>query len=331
MAGNLTLSREFDILWSSTAPDVMPMLFDNITARIPLIHWFAEQGRIEMRSGGFALEKLIYKERLTATGFSGLTNITATVPDPWTRIAYNWKNIAIPFKIPGTHLLKNSGQAKVFDLIEGLLEAAELSGTEAIGGSTLGVFSTADETDETRITGLQSVLSATQTTSGTVGQLNRSNAFWRQQVGTAITDFSAHGLSRWRNLWLNCQRGNETPGMVCTTLTQFSNFLDALTQSLSYNLPVVASAQRLDVGFPDVFFLGSKVIHDAGVPASTAYMINGQTAKLIVHEDANLVAEEFQSNLINGEYAVVSALIFSGNLAFTELTRNGVITGGDSD
>src|SRR3990167_5770749 len=292
MPGNLSLSREFDILWSSTAPDVMPMLFDNITARIPLIQWYSEQGRIEMRSGGFALEKLIYKERLAATGFSGLTRITATVPDPWTRIAYNWKNIAIPFKIPGTHLLKNSGPAKVFDLIEGLLEAAELSGTEAIGGQTVGVFSTADETDETRITGLQSVLSATATTSGTVGQLNRSNAFWRQQVGTAITDFSANGLSRLRNLWLNCQRGNQTPGAVVTTLTQYSNFLDALTATLRYNMPLVGSAGRMDVGVPDVFFLGSKVMHDVGVPASAAYMINGDTSKIVVHEDANLVAEE---------------------------------------
>ena len=118
MPGNLSLTREFDILWSSTAPDVMPMLFDNITARIPLIQWYSEQGQIEMRSGGFALERLIYKERLAAVGFAGLSNITATVPDPWTRIAYNWKNIAIPFKIPGTHLLKNSGPGKLFDLLE---------------------------------------------------------------------------------------------------------------------------------------------------------------------------------------------------------------------
>ena len=104
----------------------------------------------------------------------------------------------------------------------------------------------------------------------------------------------------------------EVPPSVVTTLTQYSNFLDALTATLRYNMPLVGSAGRMDVGVPDVFFLGSKVMHDVGVPASAAYMINGDTSKLVVHEDANLVAEEFQSNLINGQYAIVSALIFSG-------------------
>ena len=149
MAGNTAISTTFDRVFSTTHPQVMPKVWDNITTDIPFVHYLAEAGRVRFVEGGSALDFNVFKELGNAVGYaSGTSTLTPVSLDPVTRGRYVWKNIALPFKIPGPDLRRNQGPTQIADLMAVVVESVRASFAEALGGSAVGVWSTADETSE---------------------------------------------------------------------------------------------------------------------------------------------------------------------------------------
>lgn len=331
MAGEVSITDTFDRLFTTTRTKVFPKVWDVITQNIPLIYWLNLEGQIEYADGGSALEFNIFKELMTAVGAKATQQITPQYATPVTRGRYVWKNLYCAFKQPGNELAKNMGPNAVIDLMSLLVETAQSSLTAALGGSTLGVYSSADESDETIVTGLQNICKPTGNATGTTGNVSRTNSFWQNTVGTTISSFASNGIARWRSTMFNAMRGNEIPNAVVTTLTQYLNYLAALTTTYQVRLPLdaqVANRHLIDAGFPDVGFHGALVIQDANCPSSTAYFLNSKFLKLVVHRERNMYVRPFV--LTENEDAISTMVIWMGNLKAVNLARLGVVTGGDT-
>ena len=335
MAGNVTFTDEIDRVLSTTRSDIMPMVWDNITTDIPLIHYLVQEKKV--RVGGAYLEGTVLKELPSAIGAAPTAaTVVPVYLDPATRFRYAWKNIYVPFKIPGPDIRKNKGPNKVLDIIGLSLDAVQAGMVQGLGGTSLGIWgpATNDEANESVLTSLLNLVKSSANTTGTTGTLSRTNAWWQNSTGTAITDFGTNGLTRWREAMFNAKRGNDIPDVVVTNQTQYLNFLNTLQANFRYNLPVefrLSSRRTVDIGMDDVGFHGAVVIEDANAQADVARMINTKYLYLYVDEDSFLVLMPFISMLSQGEDAVASAAIAMCNMVCGNLARQGVVTGGDTD
>src|SRR3990167_950007 len=335
MAGNVTFTDEIDRVLSTTRSDIMPMVWDNITTDIPLIHYLVQEKKV--RVGGAYLEGTVLKELPSAIGAAPTAaTVVPVYLDPATRFRYAWKNIYVPFKIPGPDIRKNKGPNKVLDIIGLSLDAVQAGMVQGLGGTSLGIWgpATNDETNESVLTSLLNLVKSSANTTGTTGTLSRTNAWWQNSTGTAITDFGTNGLTRWREAMFNAKRGNDIPDVVVTNQTQYMNFLNTLQANFRYNLPVefrLSSRRTVDIGMDDVGFHGAVVIEDANAQADVARMINTKYLYLCVDEDSFLVLMPFISMLSQGEDEVASAAIAMCNMVCGNLARQGVVTGGDTD
>jgi len=334
MAGNVTFTDEIDRTLSATRSDIMPMVWDNITTDIPLIHYLVQEKKV--RVGGAYLEGTVLKELPEAIGAGPTGRVEPVYLDPATRFRYAWKNIYVPFKIPGIDIRKNKGPNKIVDIIGLSLDAVQAGMVQALGGTSLGLWGAVanDEGNQAALTSLLNLVKSSNNATGTTGNLSRTNSWWRNSTGTTITDFSANGIQRWREAMFNAKRGNDVPDVVVTTQTQYLNFLNALQATFRYNLPNeyrLSSRRVVDVGMDDVGFHGAVVLEDANAEATAARFLNTRYLFLVVDEETYLAIMPFVSMLSAGEDAVASAAISMLNLIATNLARQGVVTGGDAD
>lgn len=252
MAGNLSVTREYQRIFTIVADEAQPILFDNVSARTALLYHLKSMGAIIKTGGKPHLRFNILKELPTAVGYSDLDTLTPVRGDPITSAIYEWKQIACPVQVSGLDMIKTP-EGNEPDLIELFLQSAEIAMRDSIGGSSLGIFSSADETDLRKITGLQNMLTSS-TTTGTVGNLSRATlSTWRHQSANVSSDFSANGLARFRTLYRQCSRFDESPDTIVLTGSAMDNFEANVTSSFSVNLPLIGvgagDQAMIDAGF----------------------------------------------------------------------------------
>ena len=228
--------------------EVEPVLFDNVSTRTNLLYRMKDLGAIIRTGGKPHLRFTILKELPTAAGYTDLDTLTPVRADPVTSAIYEWKQIQCPVQVSGLDMIK-TGTEGIEDLLRLMIESAETSMREAIGGSDVGIFSSADETNLRAISGLQNHFTSS-TTTGLVGNLNRATLTkWRHQSGTAAGAFDANGLNVMSTLFRQCSRYDETPDTIILTGSAWDNFLKETTRSFSVNLPLAADQDMVDAGF----------------------------------------------------------------------------------
>ena len=131
-----------------------------------------------------------------------------------------------------------------------------------------------------------------------------------------------------RNLFVTCSRGDEIPTVCIMTVAGFSNFLTALTGTVNYDYrgknPTIG-----DVDFPSVSFHGTTVFADGFTPANTIYSLMLKYFKLLVYAERDLSIRDFIAP--TNQDVMVGRLYWAGNFVCTNLARQGVISGGDTN
>ncbi len=223
--------------------------------------------------------------------------------------------------------------AGVASLLEIFIEAAEVSLREALGGSSIGLFSTADETNLRAITGLQNIL-GTSTTTGTVGNINRATQTnWQHQSGNVASAFDTNGINIMNTLYRQCSRYDEVPDTIVLTGSAFDNFKRELTSTFQVNLPLIGVGpgrqEMLDAGFPNIRFNNAFLFHDDSVPANAGYFLNlKKYLKLYVREGRESELGDFVKSQTKDDLAAY--VFFAGNLAATNLARMGILQNADT-
>ena len=328
MAGETSLSSTIGDILSQTRVRVAPLMADNITSRIPYLLALQASGRKEMWDGGAQLHFNVFKELSIAEGYTDLGAVQTTRPTNFTRAIYEWKQFHAPVTLSGREMAMNSGEAAIQNMIKGRIEAAVLSLANKLGGSTDGVFSNKTETDLVRMTGLQALVSTTPTT-GTVGNISRTNSFWQNQTNAITTNFSTDGLNSMRALWLACSFGSDVPDLIVFNSSYYANYERALQATLSYNLPAVGKESLLDLGLPNqINYKGATMFYDDAVPANVGYFINSKYVHFAVHKDRDFELGEF---VVNSDLdGIFSHVWFMGEQCFDAMRYHGALTDGDT-
>lgn len=331
MAGNVSLTRTYDRIFSIMRDEVGPVLFDNVSSRTKLLYRMKDIGAIVKTGGQPHLRFNILKELPTAEGYSDLDVLTPVRADPVTSAVFEWKQVQCPIQISGRDIIR-TGDNAVADLLEMMIQVAEISMRDGLGGSAIGIFSNADETDLRRITGLANHF-ASSTTTGTVGNLSRATlAVWRHQSANISSAFDTNGLNKIRTLYRQCSRFDESPDTIVVTGSTLDNFERELTSTFQVNLPLdigPGDQKMIDAGFANIRYKGALLFDDDGCPANVGYFLNlRKYIRLFVREGRDAEIGDF---IKSREYDdLVSYVLWAGNLINTNLARGGILLNGDT-
>ena len=328
MASN-SLTRTYNRIFSIVADEVQPQIFDIVSTKTALLFRYKEMGAIVVVGGQPHLRFNVLKELPTTSAYSDLDTITPVRADPVTSAIYEWKQLQTPVQISGLDMIK-TGEAGVVDLINLFIEAAVISQRDALGGSSVGIFSNVNESSLTAVSGLQSMLSST-TTTGTVGQLSRATfSDWRQKLANISSDFSANGLNRMRTLYRQCSRFDENVDTIAVTGSFMDNYELNLTSSFQVNLPKVGSAGMADAGFDNILYKNAVMFEDDGVPANAGYFLNVEKyIRLFVRSGRESEIGDFVK--ARDQDDLVTHVLWAGNQVITNLGRHGLIQNGDTN
>lgn len=331
MAGNLSLTRTYDRFFSIVRDELASnTIFDNVSTKTALLFAMKMMGMIHVVGGRPHLRFTIMKELPTTIGYNDLDPLTPERADPATSAIFEWKQLATPIQVSGLDMIKTEG-AGIVDLLELFMNAAEASQREALGGSSVGIFSSADETNLRALTGLQNFLTSS-TTTGTVGNLSRVTlAVWRHQSGNVSSDFSANGLPTFRTLYRQTHRWNENVDLIVLNGSTMDNFERDLTSTFQVNLPLGFSAgdqSMIDAGFANMRYKNALMFDDDGVPANTGYFLNSKYTGLYVREGRESEIGDFVK--AQNKDDLVSYVLFAGNLCTTNLARQGILLNSDT-
>src|SRR3972149_1493956 len=329
MAGNLSITREYQRIFSIVADEAEGVLFDNVSTRTSLLYHMKNMGAIIKTGGKPHLRFSILKELPTAQGYTDLDPLTPVRGDPFTSCIYEWKQLAVPVQVSGLDMIKTP-EGNEIDLVEAFLQSAEAAMREAIGGQSLGLYSSADETNLRAITGLQNMLTSS-TTTGTVGNLSRATlSKWRHQSGNVSSNFSTNGLNIMRTLYRQCALYDETPDTIVLTGSAMDNYERALTSTFQVNLPLVPGSEKMmDAGFDNYRYKRAIMFADDGMPANYSYFLNvAKHFRLFVREGRDAEIGDFVKS--QGKDDLVTFVLWAGNAVMTNLGRNGVMLNADT-
>lgn len=327
MANNTISNLALTTINSITHPKVAQKIADNITSRIPLLHFLNKMGHKEYENGGREYWIPVFKELQVGQFYTGLTVLSNAEADPVTNAIYQRKHYTTDITVSGTNLLKNTGgnDEAVISYLETLIETAQESAKNDLAGRTSGLMSASADSD-LGITGLQTFLTSSAST-GTVGTLSRATYSWWRHNTDTITGFSTNGLTKMRSMFYTCARGDEIPTIIVCTKSAFINFVTQLTGTVNYDQRGIGPVNG-DIDFPTISFHGATVVFDDFCPDNTMYFLNLKYCKLMVHGDRDMTIREFISP--SNQDALVARLYWAGNLVMSNLSRQGRLAGGDA-
>ena len=173
----------YNDLFTTTLESRAGKLADNISKNNALLSKLKEKSNIRTVSGGSKiLEELEYGEG-DMVWYSGFDTISYTPKQLFTAAEYAIKLCAVPVAVSGEDLLKNSGHARVMELMEKRIQNAEKTMSNQLAAA---LYGDGTSSNGKSIGGLK-LLVADAPTTGTVGNIDRSqsgNEFWRNQSAT---------------------------------------------------------------------------------------------------------------------------------------------------
>lgn len=330
MAGELSLTRTYDRVFSIVRDDVEPVIFDNVSARTATLYRMKDVGAIIKTGGKPHLRFTILKELPTASGYTDLDILTPVRGAPVTSCRYEWKQLQAPIQISGLDMIK-TGDNAIMGLLEVFIMAAEVALRDALGGATYGIFSNVGESNLRAVTGFQNMFT-TSTTTGTVGGLNRATlTVWRHQSGNVAGAFNTNGLNIMRTLFRQCRRQDEAVDTIVLNGATMDNFERELTSTFQVNLPLVGPGleRMIDAGFPNIRYKNAVMFDDDACPANYGYFLNLlKYIRLFVRIGRDAEIGDFVKGRTYDD--LVSYVLWAGNMVNTALNRGGVLLNSDT-
>lgn len=324
MAG-VSVTTVYDTLNSLSLPKVSQKIADNITTKIPLLYALNATGHKEYENGGVNYRFPVLNSLPVAQAYTGSTPLNSASIDVVTLAIFNRKQLTADITLTGTELLANSGNdpTSVVDLVTSAIQIAEERMKSTMDGATHGLYSSNGESD-LGITGLDNIL-PTSTSTGTCGGLDRAvYSWWRHQSDSVTTGMNTDGLASMYALHAACNRGDESPNLIASTVSGYTNYERIITGTLSYNTPS-PKTQFGDIGFEHLFFRGAVMFPASNCPANSMYFLNTKYLKLIVHRDRDMAIRDFITPT-NAD-TIVGRIYWAGNLVCNNLSSQGLLTG----
>jgi len=235
-------TRVFDDLFTTTAHNTRSQRYDNIFKTSALWARLHANDRKVLLDGGARIERAIeYGTNGTVKSHGDYETLDLTPQEHLTVAIDDWKQIAGTVSISRAEERKNSGRAKLIDLVDSKLRNLDMSFTEAMNGQLLNptgaTFGTAGNGGKD-INPLPLLISKAATT---VHAINESNdAYWANQRKASASANSQTitwqaFVSELNNFYNTCSKGTGgRPDIVLTSQLGYEKYEEALQTYLVY-------------------------------------------------------------------------------------------------
>ena len=255
---------------------------DNFFNEFVMLEQVAMNGRIKERVGGGTeyLEPLLYGRNPTAGSFRGYDEFDNTPADPFTDATYQMARNVVVVQISGEEIDRNSGKAKVIDVVESQVDLSMTSMYEEINRQ---LFADGTGNSGKDIDGIRSMI----TTGGIYAGIPRgTNPWWNPQeeaVGGPLALDGADGILR---MWNDCGRGGGKmkPDMIITTQYAFEDYLLQMPPKFQYTPESKANIMFTNEG---AWFKGARISWDHMAPSGRMFFINNGVIRYVVQKDLN--------------------------------------------
>jgi hypothetical protein len=269
--------------------------------------------------GGLQIEVPLVYARFAAGGFyQGFDLLDVSPSDTVKNAAYDWKQAYVPVSVDGLTLIRADSPEAIVNFLSFYFEQAQTELAEILGA---GIWSTANA-----VKSVDSIPTAVDNgaLAATYGGLARgANPFWSANV-TNITP--PLGLPAMQAMFGTCTEGGRHPTIIVTTQAVYNLYWALSTGGQAFPVqPGGHDEQLAQNGFTNLVFNGVPIAVDSHVPASQVFFLNEDYMYLYVNPRADFNMKEFREPV--NQDAMTSLILWAGDVCFSNLQRQGKLTG----
>lgn len=279
-----TVDNLFVTTWSYRVPKATEQAF----TKTPLIFWLRERGRIQNVRGYTRIEiPLEYGTNETVRWLSKGASVPIQDNELLTMAYDEWKYVAVSIVRYREEDQKNRGRARILNLIETKLNAAERALWEEFERVMF-----ADGSGSNEPNGLQNIV-ATDPTTGTLHGIDRSTYSWfRNQTKQASGAASVYLVSDMRNMMNTITKYSQAEMRDIVIVTDQTTF--ELYEDINFEMKQIVNQKLADAGFDTLQFKGRPIIWCPSCPSGYMYFLNTNYIKLVCDEDYWMVMTDWK-------------------------------------
>jgi len=334
-------------LLSSTLFSIRDGEVDELFQKVAFLDHCKRAGGIEFEDGGIKIQRpLAIAEHSSITSLpTGYEPVSLAVNDVMQPAIYDWADFAAPIVITKKEELENQGEKAIVKIVEARMRSVmgmlrrEINLQLLAGSSTvLTTLNSLNGVPAAMTTGfLEEGAPAAATQTNTIGGIQKSVVDvvgWYNQIGDCAGGFNANGLAAMNSLWTttNSRAPMGQVDAVIMSEAGFANYKRALFANERY-----IDEKSLDGGRMSLLYAGAPCEADIAMPdattngvgqAATAYFLNFDGIKLVMHPDADFAVSDFEH--ISGTTARAATLYWKGQLIADHLGSQGLLFDGEA-
>lgn len=346
MAHPSQLTDNYDALLTTTLRNYQRTLQDNISTSNVFFYSVKKYGAWEtLESIGERMQMPLMYEIGEADSYSGYDLLNVTPMEGLTSAFYEWRQASVPISISGIEKKKNSGEARILDLLKIKNQQAEMGITEFVnkrlligaGGSSITTAYSSPANGSSFLDPLPLHVAYDPTASVAVGNINQyTYSWWRNKTANSTATTFAAFLTELRKLRLQTKHGpGGGPNLHLVDDNVYALYEQALAakhQNPSY--------ERADIPYENIAFYKQPVVSDEFVPdvqggsetqsttSGTWFMLNTKFWGLKVHAGTNFAYTDMVTP--ENQDAATAHILFLGATGCGNRRKQGVIGGIDT-
>jgi len=274
-----TWSQQVDQLFTSTWAYRRKTAQEQAFLKTPLIFWLKQRGRVEDVRGFTRIEiPLDYGTNDTVRWIGRGSTVPINDPNLLTMAYEDWKYVSVSIVRYGVDDQKNRDKARLLNLVETKLRAAERALMEEFERVFFG-----DGTGPSEPNGLRNII-ADDPTTGTLHGIDRATYTWfRNQSKTASGAASIYLKPDMRTLMndvVKYSNAEISDLILVTNQTVYELYEDEVLEE-----KLIVNKELGDAGFQNIAFKGRPLIWSPSAPAGKLYVINANHLKLVIDPD----------------------------------------------
>jgi hypothetical protein len=331
-------------------------MFDQIFKDNKWLALLRQKGCVIKQNGGERIRvPLMYGNNSTIGAKSAYGLIDTTPQDGMTTAFYEWRELAGSISISRKEERQNSGEAQLLDLLEKKIMQAKMTMSEelnrqllqgTVSGTTFVPGTAAMDATAYELNPLGYFLSKDNTSNpasgGNVGNLSRSETWWRHRTAVADSGSADTGNSfalavttyagmetAFKRLNNYCGRGSGGyPDMGVTDQVTYETYENSLGTKIRYT-----DTKMADMGFDTIKIQGATLIWDEVVPdidsgttaitKGTLFLLNSKFYHLVIDSQTDIVTTPFIEP--ENQTAKTAKILFMGNSAVSNIRKHGVL------
>jgi hypothetical protein len=266
-------NRQIDDIASTTLDYRRQDLIDSVFKSRPLFNHLMSKNRVVVDGGDKIRQPILY-DKLPSGWYSGTGPFNTDSKETETDMVFEWKAHYVNITIPGISVARNSGAAKVRDLVTSKMKTASMTGADDIAGELFN-----NGTDSDKIIGLQAAIATT----GSYGTITRDTSAQGTAVkGVLDTTGGAFSLPFMNEKYGGGIIADEHADLIVTTQTIWDKWWAQAQPQQRFD---AGQGEGAHIGFPWIRFNGAMVVVDSKCPSGHVYFLNTSWILLIFHRD----------------------------------------------